>query len=442
VEYNLKAYAHRNRLGGVSYFTDADGELVTYNEFDAWGAPYTVQPEDANYSGLDVLTGFTGYTYDAVLDVYFAQARLYDFANRRFSAADPVAGDISVPISLNPYLYCQNDPLNNIDPTGAVMPGDENLSAQKQAEISVFTQQWDAANAAGDRAGMDAAHAGADAVRNRQESSPGSAGNSGNNGNGAYSAAYYQWQIIMAMLPPTNFSILVEEIAKFVPTLTLSEVLKTASEWAKSVNIKMNKSETLISTLDSIAIGDYITLANHVGSKTFDIGKGWTMRVEQHGSGPGMQKHVVLIDKSGKEYAQNDDGSPHDKPSSPPNSIKKAIKKGVGKAPKWDWDKLENDWLGGIEVTMDAGLSYYKIEYPDGKVVEVVQNIPAWPYFYYSAYPANEQLKEYYFADGKVDRRTTSVARDGSSDSVVAFPIIEPVPIPIPAPVPFPVPIV
>jgi hypothetical protein len=155
-----------------------------------------------------------------------------------------------------------------------------------------------------------------------------------------------------------------------------------------------------------------------------------------------MKRHIVLTDKSGNEYAQNDDGSPHDKTSSPPNSIKKAIKKGVGKAPKWDWDKLEKNWLGEIEVTMDAGFAYYEIEYPDGKVVEVVQDPPTWPFFYSSMYPTNEQLKEYYFADAIVDRRTTSATNDGNSNSTVIFPIIESITIPMPAPVPLPVPIV
>jgi hypothetical protein len=79
-----QVYAHGNRLGGVSYLTDTDGKLVSYNEFDAWGNAYTAQPEDANYSGLNILTGFTGYTWDAVLEVYFAQARLYDNASKRF----------------------------------------------------------------------------------------------------------------------------------------------------------------------------------------------------------------------------------------------------------------------------------------------------------------------------------------------------------------------
>ncbi|MCL2047048.1 MAG: hypothetical protein FWG88_11790 [Oscillospiraceae bacterium] len=37
---NGKAYAHQNRLGGVSYFTDASGKTLTYNEYDAWGNAY------------------------------------------------------------------------------------------------------------------------------------------------------------------------------------------------------------------------------------------------------------------------------------------------------------------------------------------------------------------------------------------------------------------
>jgi hypothetical protein len=61
--------------------TAPDGELTAYFEFDAWGVSYTDQPEDANYSGLDIANGFTGYTYDAVIEVYFAQARLYDAHN-------------------------------------------------------------------------------------------------------------------------------------------------------------------------------------------------------------------------------------------------------------------------------------------------------------------------------------------------------------------------
>jgi hypothetical protein len=84
---------------------------------------------------------------------------LYDASNKRFAQTDPVGGSVTITLSLNAYLYCSDDPVNNIDPTGLIMPGDELLSVQKQAEIAVFTKQWEAANAKGDSAGKAAAHA-------------------------------------------------------------------------------------------------------------------------------------------------------------------------------------------------------------------------------------------------------------------------------------------
>jgi RHS repeat-associated protein len=227
-----KAYAHQNRLGGNAYFTDVSGAVVSYNEFDAWGAPYTVQPEDANYSGLDVLTGFTGYTYDAVLDVYFAQARLYDFTNRRFSAADPVAGDITVPISLNPYLYCQNDPLNNIDPTGAVMPGDDKLglTASQVQQIAKHADAYMSApkGPAGDAA-RAAAHAAADVIRANAGKTP-----NYNNTN------YAQMAQMMAGLPHVPYMDVVREVAAYSPRMTLDQVMLSADKWMQSAYEKIH----------------------------------------------------------------------------------------------------------------------------------------------------------------------------------------------------------
>jgi RHS repeat-associated protein len=47
--------------------------------------------------------------------VYFAQARLYDANDKRFTQPDPVGGSITNLLSLNVYLSGQNDPVNNID---------------------------------------------------------------------------------------------------------------------------------------------------------------------------------------------------------------------------------------------------------------------------------------------------------------------------------------
>jgi len=43
---------------------------------------------------------------------------MYDPALGRLTAYDPVKGKYNNPLSLHPYLYCQNDSVNRIDPTG------------------------------------------------------------------------------------------------------------------------------------------------------------------------------------------------------------------------------------------------------------------------------------------------------------------------------------
>ncbi len=54
----------------------------------------------------------------------------------------------------------------------------KNLNAQQQKQVAELKKQWEAANAAGDQAAMDAAHQQAEAIRNSAGYSGGSAGNS------------------------------------------------------------------------------------------------------------------------------------------------------------------------------------------------------------------------------------------------------------------------
>jgi RHS repeat-associated protein len=53
-----------------------------------------------------------------VLGVYFAQARMYDAADRRFMAADPIKGAVSIVPTLVKYQYALNNSLRFIDPLG------------------------------------------------------------------------------------------------------------------------------------------------------------------------------------------------------------------------------------------------------------------------------------------------------------------------------------
>ena len=54
------------------------------------------------------------YPYDRATGKYFAHARLYDAETGRMLGRDPIRRGI------NPYPYCDNDPVNFVDPTGEI----------------------------------------------------------------------------------------------------------------------------------------------------------------------------------------------------------------------------------------------------------------------------------------------------------------------------------
>ena len=67
-------------------------------------------------------------------------------------------------------------------------------------------------------------------------------------------------------------------------------------------------------------------------SKYYNLGRGWECRIDQHGTGAGQQRHIhIWNDRKGIQYAQNDDGSPHDK-----------NKNNQGRLPKWLQEVLKS----------------------------------------------------------------------------------------------------
>jgi len=95
------------------YTTRENTKVASFYSYDEWGNPRNNPRHDINQAGLDgSATDYTGYDYDVVLEKYFAQARFYDSANKRFVARDPVKD------GKNWYGYCGNDPVNWIDPLG------------------------------------------------------------------------------------------------------------------------------------------------------------------------------------------------------------------------------------------------------------------------------------------------------------------------------------
>ena len=110
--YVRMLYVHEDLMGSTRYFTKATGQSFAELDYDAWGAPTSPNKLVNNDHGNYVFATYTGHIYDTVLDIYFAEARFYDAANRTWMAVDPVKD------GLNWYQYAGSNPTTYWDPTG------------------------------------------------------------------------------------------------------------------------------------------------------------------------------------------------------------------------------------------------------------------------------------------------------------------------------------
>ena len=102
-------FHHKNALGSVIMLagvTDAGTNIIARYEYDAFGSIRT------QAGSSDNTHKFTGKEYDDDVKLYYYGARYYDAYIGRFISRDP-AGD-----GINWYVYCANNPLNCIDPSG------------------------------------------------------------------------------------------------------------------------------------------------------------------------------------------------------------------------------------------------------------------------------------------------------------------------------------
>ena len=163
-------------------------------------------------------------------------------------------------------------------------------------------------------------------------------------------------------------------------------------------------------------------------SVTFDLGNGWTGRIERDASGGRYDKHVHVY-KGNKAYAQNEDGSPHDgSTGSPPKKQKENLKNKKG----WDWDAKENDWVNKIEIRSGIDGDGWIISYPNGRTVTIlnpwIMGVPMQ-----APYPDRETLRQYYTGPTLINPRGS-----GTDGTVPVLPMPNPVPVPVPAPMPVP----
>jgi RHS repeat-associated protein len=115
----VKLSYHHDHLGTTDYLTDnVAGKVTSYSTYDDWGMLTAKAIVKMGVRMLDLVQEYTGHSYDQVLDLYYAKARMYDAAGRRFMAVDPEKGTNINPQSIAQYTYCLNNPVNYVDPLG------------------------------------------------------------------------------------------------------------------------------------------------------------------------------------------------------------------------------------------------------------------------------------------------------------------------------------
>jgi len=116
IEGGVYYYYLNDHQGNTRLVCNASGTVIQKNHYYPFGMTYAETPvaeqgkQPYKYNGkeLDQMNGLNQYDYSA---------RYYDPAIARFTTMDPMAEKY---YSVSPYAYCNNNPVNLVDPTGMI----------------------------------------------------------------------------------------------------------------------------------------------------------------------------------------------------------------------------------------------------------------------------------------------------------------------------------
>ena len=99
--------------GSTRFLMDVNGNVTDTYTFDAYGLLISSTGNSTPNNYL-----YCGQQFDGDLGFYYLRARYYQPITGRFWTMDTYEGNSEDPLSLHKYLYCQNNPLNGVDPLG------------------------------------------------------------------------------------------------------------------------------------------------------------------------------------------------------------------------------------------------------------------------------------------------------------------------------------
>ena len=127
VGQQIRLYYHQDLRGTVDYLTSPVSQKVeSWTHYNEWGEIVHNAVLKTGYRELDLVKNYTGHDFDAVLNMYYAKARMYDAENRRFVSIDPILDGTKYDlkeytteaINFTAYVYVKDNPLRWIDPLG------------------------------------------------------------------------------------------------------------------------------------------------------------------------------------------------------------------------------------------------------------------------------------------------------------------------------------
>ena len=121
--------------GSTSSLVKEDGSADATYQYTDFGET-TIQGEDK----ADNEVCYTGGIYDQTMGLYYLNARYYDPEDGRFLTEDTYRGENDQPDIQHLYVYCANNPVNYVDPSGhfaVTLPWDGFMSSLVGGDISL-----------------------------------------------------------------------------------------------------------------------------------------------------------------------------------------------------------------------------------------------------------------------------------------------------------------